>query len=208
MKRLPFNLCFASFFLSALFSGCVSFERSYPDKHYFVLDVGQGVKPPNQTGNGVLEVSDMRISPRYESQSFVYRTSEASYESDFYNQFLIPPAALITEEVRKALVQSRIFEHVINSSSQLQPTYRLEGMVNALYGDFRSNSPASAVIEIEFFLSKPSSAGTEIIMGKRYSKSVPVSGRSPEALVKGWDEALSAALGSLVADLQSASLQQ
>jgi len=45
-------------------------------------------------------------------------------------------------------------------------------------------------------------------MGKRYSKSVPVSGRSPEALVKGWDEALSAALGSLVADLQSASLQQ
>ncbi len=220
MKRLPFNLCCASFFLSALFSGCVSFERSYPDKHYFVLDVGQGVKPSNQTGNGVLEVSDMRISPRYESQSFVYRTSEASYESDFYNQFLIPPAALITEEVRKALVQSRIFEHVINSSSQLQPTYRLEGMVNALYGDFRSNSPASAVIEIEFFLSKPSSAGTEIIMGKRYStgteiimgkrysKSVPVSGRSPEALVKGWDEALSAALGSLVADLQSASLQQ
>ena len=204
MKRASLKQGSASFLLCLFFSGCVSLDRSYPDKHYFVLEVNRDGKPSNQTANGILEVSDIRISPRYEGQSFVYRISDASYESDFYNQFLIAPAALVTEEVRKGLTQSRIFEYVINSSSQLQPTHRLDGIVNALYGDFRNISASRAVLEIEFFLSKQLPTGTEIVMNKRYSKAVPLSGRSPDALVKGWDEALDGILTSLIADLKSA----
>ncbi|HZA55858.1 MAG TPA: ABC-type transport auxiliary lipoprotein family protein [Candidatus Udaeobacter sp.] len=204
MKRALLKQRSASFLLCLFFSGCVSLDRSYPDKHYFVLEVNRDGQPSNQTANGILEVSDIRISPRYEGQSFVYRISDASYESDFYNQFLIAPAALVTEEVRKGLTQSRIFEYVINSSSQLQPTHRLDGIVNALYGDFRNISASRAVLEIEFFLSKQLPTGTEIVMNKRYSKAVPLSGRSPDALVKGWDEALDGILTSLIADLKSA----
>jgi uncharacterized lipoprotein YmbA len=204
MKRASLKQGSASFLLCLFFSGCVSLDRSYPDKHYFVLEVNRDGQPSNQTANGILEVSDIRISPRYEGQSFVYRISDASYESDFYNQFLIAPAALVTEEVRKGLTQSRIFEYVINSSSQLQPTHRLDGIVNALYGDFRNISASRAVLEIEFFLSKQLPTGTEIVMNKRYSKAVPLSGRSPDALVKGWDEALDGILTSLIADLKSA----
>jgi cholesterol transport system auxiliary component len=149
----------------------------------------------------------MRISPRYEGQSFIYRLSEGSYESDFYNQFLIAPAALVTEEVRRGLDQSRIFQHVINSANQLQPTYRLEGTVNALYGDFRNAGTPRAVLEMEFFLSKLTPGAPEIVIAKRYSKSVPLSGRTPEALVKGWNEALEGILAALVQDLKSANLQ-
>jgi cholesterol transport system auxiliary component len=207
MTRASLKQRSASFLLCLFFSGCVSLDRSYPDKHYFVLEVNRDGKPSNQTANGILEVSDIRISPRYEGQSFVYRISDASYESDFYNQFLIAPAALVTEEVRKGLTQSRIFEYVINSSSQLQPTHRLDGIVNALYGDFRNISASRAVLEIEFFLSKQLPTGTEIVMNKRYSKAVPLSGRSPDALVKGWDEALDGILTSLIADLKSAHSQ-
>jgi cholesterol transport system auxiliary component len=207
MKRASLKQGSASFLLCLFFSGCVSLDRSYPDKHYFVLEVNRDGQPSNQTANGILEVSDIRISPRYEGQSFVYRISDASYESDFYNQFLIAPAALVTEEVRKGLTQSRIFEYVINSSSQLQPTHRLDGIVNALYGDFRNISASRAVLEIEFFLSKQLPTGTEIVMNKRYSKAVPLSGRSPDALVKGWDEALDGILTSLIADLKSAHSQ-
>jgi hypothetical protein len=80
----------------------------------------------------------------------------------------------------------------------------LDGIVNTLYGDFRNISASRAVLEIEFFLSKQLPTGTEIVMNKRYSKTVPLSGRSPEALVKGWDEALDGILTSLIADLKSA----
>ena len=190
-----------------LLFACVNLERSYPDKHYFVLEVSPKWQPSTRTVKGVLAVSDMRVSRRYEGQSFVYRVSETRYESDFYNQFLIAPAALITEEVRKTLAQAQVFEDVISSSTDWEPTYRLQGVVNSLYGDFTDAHAARAVMEMQFFLTKKTPAGEEIVMAKRYIKSVPVSARSPDALVKGWDTALEDILNSFIADLKSANLQ-
>ena len=192
--------------LLALCAACVGIEKSYPDKRYFVLEVNRNVNPSNPPGNGVLQIANIRVSPRYEDKGFVYRTSGSSYESDFYNQFLVSPAALLGEELRKGLAQSQIFRHVINSSSQLEPTHVLEGVVDALYGDFRDPGAPKAVLEMEFFLRKESASKADIVAAKRYAKSVAVTGRSPEALVKGWNEALEAILSALVADLKSATL--
>ncbi len=187
---------------------CVNLERSYPDKHYFVLDISPKDPPSTRAVKGILAVSDMRVSQRYEGQSFVYRLSETSYESDFYNQFLIAPAALITEDVREALAQARVFEHVISASTDLEPTYRLQGVVNSLYGDFTDAHAPRAVIEMQFFLTRKTPTGEELILAKRYAKSVPVGARSPDALVKGWDIALEDILSSFSADLKSAKLEQ
>lgn len=206
MKKLPMHLWRAPLLLLFVLSGCVNLERSYPDKHYFTLEISGDEDPLSQTGSGILEVLDLGVSRRYEGQSFVYRISEAGYESDFYNQFLVAPAPLISEEVRKGLARSPLFEHVINSSSELQPTHRLEGTINALYGDFRNISAPKAILEIQFFLTKQAAGEKQIMMDKRYSKSVPLGGRTPEALVKGWSEALDAVLNSLVADLKAAKL--
>jgi cholesterol transport system auxiliary component len=189
-------------------AACVSvgIERSYPEKRYFALEVRADDNPANPPGNETLEVSNLRVSPRYGDKNFVYRLSDVGYETDFYNQFLVLPGALITEEVRKSLANSQLFKHVISSSSQLQPSYVLEGTVNALYGDFRKLNASMAVLETEFFLNSTIPTKPGIIMQKRYAKSVPLSGRSPEALVKGWNEALEAILTALVADLKSLEL--
>ena len=199
--RYLWLLCFV------LACACVNLERSYPDKHYFVLDVSAKQTPTTRTVKGVLAVSDMRVSRRYEGQSFVYRLSDTSYESDFYNQFLIAPAALITEEVRKALAQAQVFAHVISSSTDWESTYRLQGVINSLYGDFTDAHATRAVIEMQFFLTKKTPTGEAIVMAKGYKKSVPVDARSPDALVKGWDTALEDILNSFIADLKSANLQ-
>ncbi len=206
MKTLLSNIRCGVLALLALASGCVGIERSYPDKRYFVLEVNRNISPSNPAGNGILQVATIRVSPRYEDKGFVYRTSGSSYESDFYNQFLVSPAALLGEELRKGLAQSQIFRHVVNASSQLEPTHVLEGVVDALYGDFRDPGAPKAVLEMEFFLRKESPSKAEIVAARRYAKSVAVNGRSPEALVKGWNEALEAILSSLVADLRSSAL--
>ena len=206
MKTLLSNIRCGALVLIALASGCVGIEKSYPDKRYFVLEVRQNVNSPTAPGNGILQVANIRVSPRYEDKGFVYRTSESGYESDFYNQFLVSPAALLGEELRKGLAQSQIFRHVINASSQLEPTLVLEGVVDALYGDFRDPGAPKAVLEMEFFLRKESPSKAEIVAAKRYAKSVAVNGRSSEALVKGWNEALEAILSALIADLKSAGL--
>ena len=202
--RQRFARCLS--FLLLLLPGCVTLERSYPDKHFFVLEVNHDWQPASRPIKGVVEVADISVSPRYESQSFVYRLSDTSYESDFYNQFLIAPGSLITDEVRKALAQSRVFEHVIGSYTDLPTNYRLQGVVNSLYGDFSKSAAGQAILSMEFFLNKKTPAGEEIVLAERYTKSAPVGSRSPDALVKGWDKALEDILQSLVASLKSANL--
>lgn len=201
-------LCQAVSVLLVSGAACISvgIERSYPEKRYFALEVRAAGNSANPTGNEILEVSNLRVSPRYGDKNFVYRISDVAYESDFYHQFLVPPASLITEEVRKNLTNSQLFKHVISSSSQLQPSYVLEGTVTALYGDFRQADAPIAVLEIEFFLNSTIPTKPGIVMQKHYTKSVPLGGRSPEALVKGWNEALEVILASLVTDLQVLSL--
>ena len=188
--------------LSLFCSGCVSLERSYPEKRYFVIDIGDSAQPSNPAGNQTLLVSSLRISPRYADKGFVYRTSDAGYEADFYNQFLTPPDTMISEEVRKGLAASPAFKYVVGPASQLQPNFVLEGSVNALYGDFRNLNGPSAVLEIEFFLHNEDSANPGVVLQKRYAKTVALSGRSPEALVKGWSQALGSILTELSSDLQ------
>lgn len=192
-----------------LSAGCVGVERSYPDKRYFVIAAAENIGAANpgvEDPKGVLLVYNLRVSPRYEGRSFVYRRSESSFESDFYNQFLVYPGAILTEEVRKGLAAAGMFQAVIGGASQLAPTHILEGSVNALYGDFRDAGSPKAVLEMEFFLTRDTPANADIVVHRRYSKSVPVNGGSAEALVRGWSQALNEILAGLVADLEAANV--
>ncbi len=204
MNRYYGPIARAALLLFALSASCVSLERSYPEKRFFVVELGDTAQRSNPAGDQTLLVSGLRVSPRYADKSFVYRTSESGYESDFYNQFLTSPDTMLSEEVRKGLGASPAFKYVIGPSSQLQPNYVLEGSVNALSGDFRNLNKPAAVIEIEFFLHNEDSANPGIVLQKRYIKTVPLSGRSPEALIKGWSQALESILADLNTDLQNA----
>jgi ABC-type uncharacterized transport system auxiliary subunit len=50
------------------------------------------------------------------------------------------------------------------------------------------------------------SAASGVSLQKRYEKSVPLNEKSPEALVKGWDQALADIVAALLADLKAANL--
>ena len=186
--------------------GCVSLERSYPEKRYFVLEASQNLAPANPAGERILSVANLRVSPRYTDRSFVYRISDAGYESDFYNQFLTATDVMIGEEVRRGLGAAQFFKYVVGSSSPLQANYVLEGSVNALYGDFRNLNAPAAVLEIEFFLHNEDAANPGVVLQKRYMKSVAIGARSPDALVKGWNGALNEILAELLADIKAVKL--
>lgn len=184
---------------------CVSFERSYPNKRYFVIELNSA-KDGNPGGGEILSMYNLHISPRYADLGFVYRVSETEYEADFYNQFLSSPPVMISEETRKALAASNKFKFVIGPASSLTPSYTLEGSINSLYGDFRKPAAPAAVLEIEFFLHDENPANAGIVLQKRYMKSVLLAERSPEALVRGWNEALQSVVAMFVADFAALKL--
>ena len=206
MKQSHQRTCRAVLLLWISCYGCVNLERSYPEKRYFALEASQNLAPANPAGERILSVANLRVSPRYADRSFVYRISDAGYESDFYNQFLTSTDVMIGEEVRRGLGATQFFKYVVGASSPLQANYVLEGSVNALYGDFRNLNAPAAVLEIEFFLHNEDAANPGVVLQKRYMKSVAINTRSPDALVKGWNGALNEILAALLADIKAVKL--
>jgi cholesterol transport system auxiliary component len=188
--------------LLCLLPGCVSLQRSYPDKRFFAFDVTGPAQAARSGGRGTLQVADVRVSSRYSGKNFVYRLSDTTYETDFYNEFLVSPAALIAEELAAGLRRSGLFQNVIDRASDIQPDWVLEAVVDSLYGDFRNSAAAKAVLEMRVFVTNGRGSTSQIVLQKNYASSVPLDGRSPEALVNGWGRALEEILSELASDME------
>ena len=209
MKRKTLlKLTIGIFTLLFLSIGCINLERSYIEKHYFVLDSfpAENTSPPD-TGK-VLAVRRLRVSPKYEGKGLVYRLGELNYESDFYNEFFVSPVSMFTEEVRKRLAGSGLFKRVVDPSSLLASAYVLEGAVTVLYGDYRVSTAPKAVMEIQFLLLEETDVNPEIILQRQYHKEEPLNGCTPDALVKSWNTALSQILTEFEADLKNTILNE
>jgi cholesterol transport system auxiliary component len=208
MKNKTFMIFIGHLALLCFLTGCFNFNKAYPEKHYFVLSVSRGKRPSLPTSNALLKIQRFRVSPRFEGKSFVYRKGKLNYESDFYNEFFIPPGLMVTEEIEKWLAESGLFKYVMGFSRPVEPTFKLEGAVNALYGDYSDTGAPKAVLEIQFFLVRNLSSEPVIVLGKMYHEEILLKGHSPNALVTGWDLALKQILTELETNLKHLDLKE
>ncbi len=197
--------CFPLLFLLA---GCFSVSKNYPVKHYFVLSASRGGKHLLPKSNAILKIQRFRVSPQFDGQGFVYKKGHLRYESDFYNEFFIPPGLMISEEVGKWLSGAGLFKYVMDFSSPVESTFELSGVVNALYGDYSDVEAPEAVLEIQFFLVRTESSQPVIVFGKTYREKTLIKGNSPNALVAGWNLALDHILTRFEANLKALDLNE
>ncbi len=96
-----------------------------------------------------------------------------------------------------------MFDDLLNPSSQYIPKYTIEGNIVELYGDYRNESAASAVLRIQLFVLRTSDDGSnpDILMNKTYASQQPIGAASPNALMNGWNRALEEILGEFLTDL-------
>ena len=187
-----------------LVSGCSS-RQTYDKKHYILKAVRHGDSIQTEIGS-ILEVRRFTIDSAFAGKGLVYRTGEFEYESDFYNEFLVSPTAMITDKTRNWLAESGLFGTVPDVGSLVDPTHVIEGNITALYGDFRDRSSPKAVMETRFFLLKVKATGESTpIFGKTYQATVDIESENPQDLVKAFDKCLEDILTSLEKD---ASLSQ
>ncbi|MDF0668269.1 MAG: ABC-type transport auxiliary lipoprotein family protein [Nitrospira sp.] len=180
--------------------GCVNLDRSYPEKHSYILETARPGETRASIPETVLKVRKFRVSSAFEGKELVYRTSDARYEGDFYNEWFVPPNAMLTQQTLNWMTTAGLFQYVMDSSGPLPATHLLEGTLTALYGDYRA-TPAKAVLAVQFFLLHEASSQAEVLWHQEYRKEVEVMERTPEALVSGWNEALRLILIALDEDL-------
>jgi cholesterol transport system auxiliary component len=184
-------------------SGCKGFifsKPQAPDKHYFMLDVtpSQQTKPSGLAATRVLNLRPFRISPQYVNRGFVYRLSPVSWDSDFYNEYFLPPASMLAEETRLWLEASGLFAKVLDASSELDSTHVLESSITSLYADLSDKRNPKAILEMQFLLveEKPGNA-VSIVLHENTREEVALKDKSPTAVAEGLTQALEQTLTRL-----------
>jgi ABC-type uncharacterized transport system auxiliary subunit len=182
-----------------LLAGCS--PKSFEKQHY-VLDTRRASSVVASNSANIIELRRFTSNPAFSGKGLINRTGEFEYESDFYNEFLISPAVMITERARNWLSASGVSRRVLDPGSYVDPTHVMEGNVIALYGDFRDRSSPTAVMEIRVFLLE-TKTGKEpvIVFGKTYRSSVSLESEYPGGLVSAFDRCLVEILTDVEQDL-------
>lgn len=186
--------------LAVVFSGC-GVDPSH--RHYYILDAARRAAPTEETDSEIiLEVQRFTTDSAFASKQLVYRKTEFEYESDFYNEFLIPPPAMVTEKTRNWLAQSGLFARVLDPGSYTKPTHTLQANVTAFYVDVRDKKSPTAVMQMRFFLNTETDEEKSVALAETYNASIDVEAKTAEAFVQGFNHCLERILTDLEQDLR------
>lgn len=181
-------------------------SRPAPERKLYNITAQRLESAAPATDKSVLKVRPMQVSPAYQGKELVYRLGETEFESDYYNSFFVQPAQNLTQLAEQWLARAGIFANVVDSTSQVTDTHLLEGMVNALYGDYRDRAAPKAVLEVQFFLLKNRNETYSVAFSKSYRKAVPFAsgGKDAAPLAAAYNQAMAEVLGELEKDLRGA----
>lgn len=201
----PARVVLAVLTLCLLAACAAPLSRPAPDRKLYNITAQRQESLPAGTDKTVLKVRPMQISPAYQGKDMVYRLGETEFESDYYNAFFVQPAQSMTQLTEQWLGRAGIFSNVVDSTSQVMDTHLLEGMVNALYGDYRDRAAPKAVLEMQFFLLKNRNETYSVAFSKSYRKVVPFAsgGKDAAPLAAAYNQALAEVLAELEQDLRS-----
>ena len=189
-----------------MLSSCVNLAKSNPERQYYALDVTRTLESGAPVAGTVLEVRRFVVSPAFQGQELVYRTDDTRYESDFYNQWFVPPSTMLTQQAQNWLINAQLFEHVVASSSYIEATHRLEGTVTDLYGDYRQKDRRKAVVGIRMVLIEDNPTRTAILFQRDYHQMVEMTDTSPEGLTLAWNQGLEQVFMAFEEDLRKINL--
>jgi cholesterol transport system auxiliary component len=179
-------------------AGCGKQEYS---KQRYWLDI-QRPKANLGIANGtILAVEPFSIDSAFRTRSIVYKKTSHEYESDFYQEYLIPPAQMMTEQTRRWLGNSGLCARVLQPGSTMQPTHILEGHIGKLYIDSSADGQSVANLEISFYLLKKEKRDEQILFGKTYTASKQMESSATEDYFRALKNALTEILRKSEEDL-------
>ena len=153
-----------------------------------------------------LRVGLVNVAAPYRGKAFVYRQDELKFEADYYNEFFVAPAAMLSEATAHALAAANVFRRTVSPGASDVGDYVLDGFASELYGDLREPSKPVAAVAITFYLSPANALAPNVIWSREYRQRVPVSEATPDAFARAWNAGLSTILADLARDLAAAEL--
>lgn len=189
----------------ASLGGCISLSPTAPAKQYYVLDARR-VAPRDATPAtpGVLRVNLFRAAPDVTDPGLGVRLDDTRLEHSLRFAFLAPPAALVGAQARQWLSDAGLFSAVVDADGAASNRYELDGLVIALGADLRDPAAPKAVLELQLTLVDDTTPGGAPVFQRTYRREAPLPDRTPAAILRGLDAALTQVLAAVEQDLRAA----
>ncbi len=201
MKTQHIYVCIMT--VAALLSGC---GRTAISKNQYALAVPKEITKQPQPLNMILEVRPFTINSKFSSRQLVYRVGEFRYMQDYYNEFFVPPAVMITEATRNWLTDANMFTRVLEPGNVMSPSHILEGNIAGCYADVRDKAAPSAVLKMQLFLTKRDKAVDLLVWSRTYDTKERMKDKSGESFVDALNRCLQTVLQNMQTDMSG--LQQ
>jgi ABC-type uncharacterized transport system auxiliary subunit len=189
----------------ALFAGCTTFAREAPIRQTFLLETPM---PPvvARPQPGTLRVGTINVAAPFRGKTFVHRVSEFRFETDYYVEFLVAPATMLTEQTTRALDHAKPFAGVVAAGSGMDAAWTLDGFASALYADFREPATPAAELDIAYYLVPTAEYQQTPVWTRQYHQRVAMRDASAAAYAEALNKAFAQIVADLVRDLASAQL--
>jgi hypothetical protein len=189
---------------SILAAGCLSLSRPNAKVLAYALEASRPSGIPGRQGPAglVLKVRPLRVGQMFDGLKLAYKMPGPTWETDYYHEFFVPPAQMITAIVEDWLRASSVAGQVAPAASTLEAGCLVEGNASELYGDYSVPAAPKAVCAIELLLIDQRDPNvSRILFHKTYRRAETIASREPQALVDGWNKALTEIMTAFEADL-------
>jgi uncharacterized lipoprotein YmbA len=155
-----------------------------------------------------LRMGDVRVAAAFTDRALVYRADDVRFTSDPYQAFIADPGAMLGNGMAAWLDRAGAFKAVAQPGSAQSAPYVLEATVTELYGDFRPGQPPAAVMAVQFALIDVTGVRPKTSFERTIDRRVELPQASPEALVRGYGQALADILAQLVSELGAQNVER
>lgn len=185
---------------TAALGGCsVLPQAAYVERTEWPLVVRCPSVLPPRTGGKVLVVRDLTPAPGLERRGVQWLRPDGSLHVDFYNQWAVPPAEGVTDDLRRWLAGSGLFAAVVGPDSGLAGDLVLEGELTSFLGD---PAKMQARVALALVLIGARATPAKVLMQRTIVGEAPIQAATPAGMVAALLVGLRGALNETEAEVR------
>jgi cholesterol transport system auxiliary component len=173
---------------AAVLAGCSILPAQQPvQRRQWPLDVSRvPALPPRRRGK-VLLVRSVRAAPGLEGRGLQWLQPDGSVHIDFYEEWAVPPAQAVEDELRQWLGDAGVFSAVVAPGSRINADLVLEGELTAFSADLKAGV-ARASLALVLLDQRPSPI--RVLLQRTEDAEVKLTGTDPPGLMDAMKAAL------------------
>ena len=185
----------------AALGGCSLLQTPYVQRRDWPLEVRRAsVVPPKRRGR-VLLVRAVRAGPGLDERGMQWLQRDGSLHVDFYEQWAVPPAQAVEDDLRQWLADAGLFSAVVAPGSRLNADFVVEGELDTFVADLNTGV-ARVVLALVLLDQRQSSI--KVLLQRSKSAEVRLSGSEPTTIADAMKAAIAEVLTRTEADVAAA----